>query len=152
MHSDGPGSACYNGPCAGDQQEHRQLIGAGTSPLAKFDGTKDKVTFLDLPFYSKEFFGPAMDGFAERFTAAQKSLQAIHNFLPKRSSSVADSSCQKDPSSQKPAKSMQFLSHPQAKSKPGLQQHPQTAKRHLFPKFQGPCPRVTLDPELQKLS
>lgn len=32
-------------------------------------------------------FGPAIEGFAERFTTAQKSSQAMRHFLPKRSSS-----------------------------------------------------------------
>ncbi len=49
-------------------------------------------------------FGPAVEGFAERFTAAQKSSQAMQHFLPKRSSSAAASSRTKMAPAQQPAK------------------------------------------------
>ncbi len=52
----------------------------------------DKVPFLDSPVSPTGLFGPAVEGFAERFTAAQKSSQAMRHFLPKRSSSAAGSS------------------------------------------------------------
>ncbi len=52
----------------------------------------DKVPFLDFPVSPTGLFGPAVEGIAERFTAAQKSSQAMRHFLPKRSSSAAASS------------------------------------------------------------
>ncbi len=52
----------------------------------------DKVPFLDTPVLSGNLFGPAVEGFAECFTEAQKSSQAMQHFLPKRTSSSAASS------------------------------------------------------------
>ncbi len=52
----------------------------------------DKVPFLDSPVSPTSLFGPAVEGFAERFTAEQKSSQAMWHFLPKHSSSAAASS------------------------------------------------------------
>ncbi len=37
----------------------------------------DKVPFLDSPVSPTSLFGPAVEGFAERFTAEQKSSQAM---------------------------------------------------------------------------
>ena len=37
----------------------------------------DKVAFLDVPVSPSSLFGPAVEGFRERFTAAQKSSQAM---------------------------------------------------------------------------
>ncbi len=48
----------------------------------------DKIPFLDSP---TGLFGPAVEGFAEYFTATQKSSQAMWHFLPKCSSSTATS-------------------------------------------------------------
>ncbi len=42
----------------------------------------DLVPFLDAPVSSGSLFGPAVKGFAERFTEAQKSSQAIPKSLP----------------------------------------------------------------------
>ncbi len=53
----------------------------------------DKVPFLDAPVSSGSLFGPAVEGFAERFTEAQKLSQAMRHFLPKHTSSSAGSSC-----------------------------------------------------------
>ncbi len=44
----------------------------------------DKVPSLDAPVSSGSLFGPAVESFAERFTEAQKSSQAMQHFLPKR--------------------------------------------------------------------
>ncbi len=44
----------------------------------------DKVPFLDVPVSSGSLFGPAVEGFAEYFTEAQKSSQTMQHFLPKR--------------------------------------------------------------------
>ncbi len=43
----------------------------------------DKVPFLDAPVSSGSLFGPAVEGFVEWFTEAQKSSQAMRHFLPK---------------------------------------------------------------------
>ncbi|MGL5393635.1 MAG: hypothetical protein ACRDA8_20035, partial [Shewanella sp.] len=51
----------------------------------------DKTAFLDVPISPTGLFGPAVDGFADRFTTAQKASQAMRHFLPKRSSSVSQS-------------------------------------------------------------
>ncbi len=49
----------------------------------------DRVSFLDAPISPSGLFGPAVEGFAERFTEAQKVSQAMRHFLPKRSSPAA---------------------------------------------------------------
>ncbi len=51
----------------------------------------DKIPFLDAPVSSNSLFGPAVEGFTERFKEAQKSSQAMRHFLPKRTSSAASS-------------------------------------------------------------
>ncbi len=63
----------------------------------------DKIPFLDSP---TGLFGPAVEGFAECFTAAQKSSQAIRHFLPKCSSSTATSSLPKMAPTQQPVKAV----------------------------------------------
>ncbi len=55
----------------------------------------DKFPFLDGPVSSGSLFGPAVEGFAERFMEAQKSSQAMQHFLPKRTSPAATSSSPK---------------------------------------------------------
>lgn len=46
----------------------------------------DKAAFFDSPVFTTSLFSPAVDSFAKCFTAAQKSLHAMHHFLSKRSS------------------------------------------------------------------
>ncbi len=70
----------------------------------------DKVSFLDAPISPSGLFGPAVEGFAERFTEAQKASQAMRHFLPKRSSSTA---AQSRPKTQQPAKPAPAVSAPQ---------------------------------------
>ncbi len=64
----------------------------------------NKVSFLDAPISPNGLFGPVVEGFAERFTEAQKASQAMQHFLPKRSSSTAASSHPKPAPTQQPAK------------------------------------------------
>ncbi|XP_016105062.1 paired box protein Pax-1-like [Sinocyclocheilus grahami] len=90
------------------------------------------MAFLDSPVSPKGLFGPAVDRFAERFSEAQKTSQALCHFLPKRSGPAA-ASRQKNPATQ-PTKPAQ--PQPQRKSEPGLQQCSRTAKRFPFPKRQ----------------
>ncbi len=52
----------------------------------------DKVPFLDTPILSGSLFGPAVEGFAERFMEAQKSSQVMRKFLPKCTTSSSASS------------------------------------------------------------
>lgn len=44
----------------------------------------DRTALLDSPIFHSGLFGFAVDGFAKRFIAAQKSSEAMHHFLPKR--------------------------------------------------------------------
>lgn len=74
----------------------------------------DKAAFLDSPVSTTGLFGPAVDSFTERFTTAQKSLQAMHHFLPKRSSSAAASSRQKSMPTQQPTKPAPATAQPKA--------------------------------------
>ncbi len=64
----------------------------------------DKVPFLDAPVSSGSLFGPAVEGFAERFTEAQKSSQAMQHFLAKRTSSSVASSRPRPAPTQQTAK------------------------------------------------
>ncbi len=64
----------------------------------------DRVSFLDAPISLSGLFGPAVEGFAERFTEAQKASQAMRHFLPKRSSPAAAQSRPRTAPTQQPAK------------------------------------------------
>lgn len=105
----------------------------------------DKVPFLDSPVCPTGLFGPAVEGFAERFTAAQKSSQAMRHFLPKCSSSAASTIRPKPALAQQPAKAAP--SPVQLSQKSESRQRSRSARRYPFPKRQGPRPKLTLDPE-----
>ncbi|KAL1279879.1 hypothetical protein QQF64_014479, partial [Cirrhinus molitorella] len=79
----------------------------------------DKVPFLDSPVSPTGLFGPAVEGFAERFTAAQKSSQAMA------------------PSSQPPKTAPP---PPAAASKPEPRQH--RKRRGPGPATAGPAPKL----------
>ncbi len=64
----------------------------------------EKFPFLDAPVSSGSLFGPAVEGFVERFTEAQKLSQVMRHFLPKRTSSSAASSHPKPVPTQQTAK------------------------------------------------
>ncbi len=68
----------------------------------------DKVPFLHTPVSSGSLFGPAVEGFAERFTEAQKSSQCRH-FLPKRTCSSSASSRPRPAPTQQTAKTIANL-------------------------------------------
>ncbi len=73
----------------------------------------DRVSFLDAPISPSGLFGPAVEGFAERFTEAQKASQAMRHFLPKRSSPAAAQSRPRTAPTQQPAKPAPAVSAPQ---------------------------------------
>ncbi len=77
----------------------------------------DKVPFLDSPVSPTGLFGPAVEVFAERFTAAQTLSQAMRHFLPKRSSSAAASSHPKMAPTQQLAKAAPPAVQPAAKAR-----------------------------------
>lgn len=108
----------------------------------------DRIAFLDSPISSTGLFGPAVNGFSECFTEAQKSSQDMRHSLLKRSSS-ASGRPKKTPPSQ-PAKPAPPVSqaHPVAET----HRRPQPAKRYQLPDCQGPRPKIVLDPEPQKPS
>ncbi len=72
----------------------------------------DKIPFLDAPISSGSLFGPAVEGFAERFTECQKSSQAMRHFLPKRTSSTSASSRPKSAPTQQTAKPVSTTPEP----------------------------------------
>ncbi|KAI2660631.1 ORF V: Enzymatic polyprotein [Labeo rohita] len=106
----------------------------------------DKVPFLDAPISPTGLFGPSVEGFAERFSAAQKSSQAMRHFLPKRSSSTAASGRPKSAPPQQPVKpasttpSAAAAAAQPAKAEPRLRSR--SARRYPFPKRQGPRPKL----------
>ncbi|KAL0165908.1 hypothetical protein M9458_037752, partial [Cirrhinus mrigala] len=110
----------------------------------------DKVPFLDAPISPTGLFGPSVEGFAERFSAAQKSSQAMRHFLPKRSSSTAAPGRPKSAPPQQPVKpasttpSAAAAAAQPAKAEPRLRSR--SARRYPFPKRQGPRPKLALDP------
>ncbi|KAL0161810.1 hypothetical protein M9458_041206, partial [Cirrhinus mrigala] len=110
----------------------------------------DKVPFLDAPISPTDLFGPSVEGFAERFSAAQKTSQAMRHFLPKRSSSRAASGRPKPTPPQQPvrpvstAPSAAAAAAQPAKAEPRLRSC--SARRYPFPKRQGPRPQLPLDP------
>ena len=107
----------------------------------------DKVAFLDAPVSPSGLFGPAVEGFTERFTAAQKSSQAMRHFLPKRS--ISASSRPRTAPTQHQSKPVP--STPQAA--PPKEQHPaRPTKRAKPPRRQGPWQRIVLDPMPSKSS
>ncbi len=106
----------------------------------------DKVSFLDAPISPSGLFGPAVEVFAERFTEAQKASQAMRHFLPKRSSSAAAQSRPKTVPTQQPAKPAPAVSAPQPAKTQQTWGRSRSARRHPFPKRQGPRPRIALDP------
>ncbi len=102
-------------------------------PLAHDDGDErgGQVLFLDALISSGSLFGPAVEGFAERFTEAQKSSQAMRHFLPKRTSSSSASS-----------RPRSALTPQTAKPRPTApDRRESSARRYLFLKRQGPGPR-----------
>ncbi len=105
----------------------------------------DRVSFLDAPISLSGLFGPVVEGFAERFTEAQKASQAMRHFLPKRSSPAAVQSRPRTAPTQQPAKPAPAVSAPQ----PARTQQPRgrsrSARRHPPPKRQGPRPKIALD-------
>ncbi|ROK16092.1 hypothetical protein DPX16_22710 [Anabarilius grahami] len=109
----------------------------------------DKTGFLDALVSPSGLFGPAVDGFTERFTAAQKSSQAIRHFLPKRSSSASALSRPRPAPAQqnKPATSTSQAAPPKEH-----RQRSRPAKRPPFPRRQGPRPKIVLDPVTPKTS
>ncbi|ROJ48048.1 hypothetical protein DPX16_5314 [Anabarilius grahami] len=109
----------------------------------------DKTAFLDAPVSPSGLFGPAVDGFTERFTAAQKSSQAMRHFLPKRSSSASAASRPRPAPAQqsKPATSTAQAAPPKEH-----QQRSRPPKRPPFPRRQGPRPKIVLDPTTPKTS
>ncbi len=106
----------------------------------------DRVSFLDAPISPSGLFGPAVKGFTERFTEAQKASQAMQHFLPKRSSPAAAQSRPRTAPTQQSAKPAPAVYAPQ----PARTQQPRgrshSARRHPPPTRQGPRLKITLDP------
>ncbi|KAL0161520.1 hypothetical protein M9458_045245, partial [Cirrhinus mrigala] len=109
----------------------------------------DKVPFLDAPISPTGLFGPSVEGFAERFSAAQKTSQAMQHFLPKRSSSTAASGRSKPTPPQQPVRPASTASSAAAAAQPAKAEprlRSRSARRYPFPKRQGPRPKLALDP------
>ncbi len=111
----------------------------------------DKVPFLDAPVSSGNLFGPAVEGFAERFTEAQKLSQAMRHCLPKRASSAASSRPKPAPT-QQPAKPKPDTPEPLPPKNQQDRGRSRSARCYPFPKRQGPRPKIALDPAPQKSS
>ncbi|KAA0714748.1 hypothetical protein E1301_Tti006412 [Triplophysa tibetana] len=107
----------------------------------------DKVPFLDAPIFATGLFGPAVEGFADCFTAAQKSSQAMRHFLPKRPGSRPAPACPKPAPAQQPVKA----TPPAAQKATGSEtrQRSRSGRRFPHPQRQGPQPKITLNPAPQ---
>ncbi len=106
----------------------------------------DKVSFLDAPISPSGLFGPAVEGFAERFTEAQKASQAMRHFLPKRSSSASAQSHPKTAPTQQPAKPAPAVSAPQPAKTQQSRGRSCSARCHPFPKLPGPPTQDSVGP------
>ncbi len=95
----------------------------------------DKISFLDSPVSPTGLFRPEKEGFAKRFTGAQKSSQAMQHFLPKRSSSVAGSSHPKTAQTPQPAKTVPPTTQTEAKLAPRDRSHSARRARDPGPRL-----------------
>ncbi len=104
----------------------------------------DKIPFLDAPIWSGSLFGPAVEGFAERFTESQKSSQAMHTFTPTHKLYFCFQSPQICADS---ADSQTSVNHPGARPPEERRDRGRScsARRYSFPKRQGPRPKIALD-------
>ncbi len=114
----------------------------------------DKIPFLDAPISSGSLFGPALEGFAECFTEAQKSSQTMQHFFPKRTSSSSASSRPKSVPTQQTAKLAPTTPEPRPSEERRDRgtRYSYSVRRYNFPKCQGPRPKTVLDPAPQKSS
>ncbi len=94
------------------------------------------------PIFPNGLFWPVIEGFAERFTEAQKLSQAMRDFLPKCSSSAAASSSLKP--TKQPAKPAPATPAPQPVKTQQTRGRSRSARRHPFPKHQSPRPKTAL--------
>ncbi|CAM4691035.1 unnamed protein product [Leuciscus chuanchicus] len=78
----------------------------------------DKAAVLNTRVSPTGLFSPVVNGFADHFTTAQKSLKAMSNFPSKLSSSAAASSCQKSMPTQQPAKPAPLTAQPKLEPEP----------------------------------
>ncbi len=139
-----------------------QAIGRSTSSLIMLDRhlcltmtemkEADKVPFLDATVSSGSLFGPAVEGFAERFTEAKKSSQVMRHFLPKCTSSSSASSRPRPAPTQQRAKPMPTAPEPRPPEGRWDRGRSRSAQRYPFPKLQGPRPKIALPPAPQKSS
>ncbi len=111
-----------------------------------------KVPFLDTPLSSGSLFGPAVEGFAECYTEAQKTSQAMRHFLPKRTSSSSATSHPRPAPTQQTAKPMSTALEPRPAEGQRDRGRSRLARCYPFPKRQGPRPKIALDPAPQKSS
>ncbi len=100
----------------------------------------DKVPFFDAQVLSGSLFGPAVEGFAECFTEAQKSSQAMQHFLPKCTSSSSASS--RPIPAAKPTPTTPWARPPEGWLDRG---HSGSVQCYPFLKRQGPRPKIALD-------
>ncbi len=112
----------------------------------------DKVSFLDAPVSLGSLFGPAVEGFAERFMEAQKSSHAMQYFLHKRTGSSSASSRPRPAPTQQTAKPTPTAPEPRPPEGRRDRGRSCSARRYPFPKCQGPRPKIALDPAPQKSS
>ncbi len=105
-----------------------------------------QVSFLDAPISPNGLFGPAVEGFAERFTEAQKASQAMRHFLPKCSSSAAAHSRPKTCADLAAREACTCCPRPSACQDSADMRALPLCRRHPVPKCQGPRPRIVLDP------
>ncbi len=116
------------------------------------DEESDKIPFHGAPNSSGSLFGPAVEDFAERFTEAQKSSQAMQQFLPKRTSSSSASSRPKSAPTQQTAKPAPTTLEPRPPEEIWDRGRSRSERRYNFSKRQGPQPKIALDPVPKKSS
>ncbi len=111
-----------------------------------------KVPLLDTQLSSGSLFGPAVEGFAECYTEAQKTSQAMRHFLSKCTSSSSATSRPRPAPTQQTAKPMSTALEPRPAEGQRDRGRSRSARRYPFPKRLGPRPKIALDPAPQKSS
>ncbi len=105
----------------------------------------DKVSFLDAPISPSGLFGPAVKGFAERFTEAQKASQVMRHFLPSApAQQLLRVALRLRRLSSREACTCHF--RPSVCQDSADARRSRSARHHPFPKRQGPRPKIALDP------
>ncbi len=124
-------------------------------PLAHDDGDErggQSSFFRHSGFVRQPVWTSFAEGFAERFTEAQKSSQAMQHFLLKRTNSSTASSRPRPAPTQQTTKPKPATPEPRPPEGQRDRGRLCSARRYSFRKRQGSRPKIALDPAPQRSS